>query len=135
MAASSNTDAQAPLPVPNPFASQPDGTSAATTAGLPVVPAHEASPRDFLIGGAVLLVLLVAFFFAKNAYATMLVGRRVEPRSANAAGWWLFVFLALVATGGVLAAVNPAALTPFIVGPLVLGALVALVLMLLSGRR
>ena len=53
------------------------------------------SSRDMLIGGAVLLVLMVAFFFAKNAYANLLVGKRVQPRSANAAGWWLWVFLTL----------------------------------------
>lgn len=95
-----------------------------------------ASSRDMLIGGAVLLVLMVAFFFAKNAYATMLVGKRVEPRSANAAGWWLWVFLSLLSVGVVLAAVSGSTLmTPFIVGPLALGAIVALVLMITSGKR
>ena len=94
------------------------------------------SSRDMLIGGAVLLVLVVAFFFAKNAYANMLVGRRVEPRSANAAGWWLWVFLTLLSVGVVLATVSGSVLmTPFIVGPLVVGAIVALVLMLITGRR
>ena len=89
-----------------------------------------------LIGGAVLLVLMVAFFFAKNAYANLLVGKRVQPRSANAAGWWLWVFLTLLSVGVVLAAVSGSVLmTPFIVGPLVLGAIVALVLMLISGKR
>lgn len=94
------------------------------------------SSRDMLIGGAVLLVLMVAFFFAKNAYANMLVGKRVQPRSANAAGWWLWVFLSLLSVGVVLAAVNGSVLmTPFIVGPLALGVIVALVLMLVSGKR
>lgn len=94
------------------------------------------SSRDLLIGGVVLLVLMVAFFFAKNAYANMLVGKRIEPRSANAAGWWLWVFLSLLSTGVVLAAVSASMLmTPFIVGPLGLGAVVALVLMLISGKR
>lgn len=93
------------------------------------------SSRDMLIGGAVLLVLMVAFFFAKNAYATMLVGKRVQPRSANAAGWWLWIFLTLLTGGVVLAVVNQSILmTPFIVGPLALGAIIALVLMLVSGR-
>lgn len=94
------------------------------------------STRDLLIGGAVVLVLMVAFFFAKNAYATMLVGKRVQPRSANASGWWLLIFLTLLTVGVVLAVISRDTLmTPFIVGPLVLGALVALVLMLISGRR
>lgn len=94
------------------------------------------SSRDMLVGGAVLLVLMVAFFFAKNAYANMLVGRRVEPRSANAAGWWLWVFLTLISVGVVLATVSRSALmTPFIIGPLALGAIVALVLMIITGKR
>jgi len=94
------------------------------------------SSRDILIGGAILLVLMVAFFFAKNAYANMLVGKRVEPRSANAAGWWLWIFLSLLSLGVILAAVSGSVLkTPFIIGPLVLGAIVSLVLMLISGRR
>lgn len=92
--------------------------------------------RDMLIGGAVLLVLMVAFFFAKNAYANMLVGKRAEPRSANAAGWWLWVFLSLLSVGVILAAVSGSTLmTPYIVGPLVLGAIVALVLMVMSSKR
>lgn len=108
-----------------------------SSVGMPIPPSAEgASSRDLLVGGGVLLVLMVAYFFAKNAYANMLVGRRVEPRSANAAGWWLFIFLTLISVGVVLAAVNRSALmTPFIVGPLALGAIVALVLMLLSSRR
>lgn len=94
------------------------------------------SSRDMLIGGAILLVLMVAFFFAKNAYANMLVGKRVQPRSANAAGWWLWVFLSLLSVGVVLAAVNGSVLrTPFIVGPLALGAIVALALVIMSGKR
>ena len=122
-------------PCQRPTRSRPRRRSA-DDAALPEVPAGEPASRDILIGGGVLLVLLVAYFFAKNAYANMLVGRRVEPRSANAAGWWLFIFLALISVGVVLAAVNRSALmAPFIVGPLALGALVALVLMLLSGRR
>lgn len=125
-------EAPAPAPAPPPQATQPAQQSA------PPLPAAETAtqPRDLLIGGAVLLVLVVAFFFAKNAYANLLVGRRVAPPSANAAGWWLWVFLTLLAVGVVLAAVNNSLLmTPFIVGPLTLGAIVALVLMLLSSRR
>lgn len=94
------------------------------------------SSRDIMIGGAILLVLMIAFFFAKNAYANMLVGKRVEPRSANAAGWWLWVFLTLLSVGVILAAVSASVLmTPYIVGPLGLGAIVALVLMLISSKR
>lgn len=131
--ADNSTSLPSALPTPNPFASQAE---VGTTPALPEVPAGEPASRDLLVGGGVLLVLMVAYFFAKNAYANMLVGKRVEPRSANASGWWLFIFLSLISVGVVLAAVNRSALmAPFIVGPLALGAVVALVLMLLSGRR
>jgi hypothetical protein len=112
-------------------------TNAVTQAEAGVVaPEVNTSSRDNLIGGAILLVLFVAFFFAKNAYANMLVGKRVPPGKANAAGWWLFIFLASLSTGVVLAAVNAAKfLAPLIIGPLAAVGLLALVLMLVSGRK
>jgi hypothetical protein len=96
----------------------------------------DTSSRDLMIGGAILLVLFIAFFFVRSAYANTLVAKRVPPNKANAAGWWLFVFLASLSVGVVLSAVNPARfLAPLIVGPLALVALVAIVLMILSGRK
>ena len=96
----------------------------------------ETPRRDMLIGGAVLLVLLVAFFFAKNAYANSLVAKRVSPNGANAAGWWMFILLGALGTAAVLVAVNAARfMSPLILGPLALVAVLALVLMLTSGRK
>jgi hypothetical protein len=98
--------------------------------------AADTSSRDLLIGGAVLLVLFVAFFFAKNAYANTLVGKRVPPNKANAAGWWLFIFLASLSTGVVLAAVNSARfMAPLILGPIGFISLATLVLTFVSGRK
>lgn len=126
------------LPPPTVAPDKPAETTGQPT-GAPIkidVGSSGPSSRDMLVGGAVLLVLMVAFFFAKNAYANHLVGKRVQPRSANAAGWWLWVFLTLITVGVVLAAVSGSVLmTPYIVGPLVLGAIVSLVLMLISGKR
>lgn len=96
----------------------------------------DTSSRDLMIGGAILLVLFIAFFFARGAYANTLVAKRVPPNKANAAGWWLFVFLASLSVGVVLSAVNPARfLAPLIIGPLGVVAVVAIVLMILSGRK
>ncbi len=122
---------------PAPSAAASAVTNAVTQAEAGVVaPEVNTSSRDNLIGGAILLVLFVAFFFAKNAYANMLVGKRVPPGKANAAGWWLFIFLASLSTGVVLAAVNAAKfLAPLIIGPLAAVGLLALVLMLVSGRK
>lgn len=100
------------------------------------VPGVDTSSRDLMIGGAILLVLLVAFFFAKSAYANTLVAKRVPPNKANAAGWWLFVFLASVSTGVVLSAVSAVKfMTPLVLGPLAAVGLVGLVLALLTGRK
>lgn len=93
-------------------------------------------PRDYAIAGGILLVLLVAFFFAKNAYANHLAGRRVPPGAANAAGWWLYIFLASLATASALAILSPVKfLTPLFMAPLGIISIAALVLMLMSGRR
>jgi len=114
------------------------GAAPATVESLPVASSADVdtSSRDALIGGGVLLVLFIAFFFAKNAYANMLVAKRLQPGKANASGWWLFIFLASLSTGVVLAAVNaPKFMAPLIIGPLTLIGLIALVLMLLSARK
>ena len=120
----------------------PDTAVPATTASVETAPAldqvgaTDTSSRDTLIGGAVLLILFVAFFFAKNAYANGLVAKRVSPNKANASGWWLFIFLASLATAVVLAAVNAHKfLAPLFMGPLVLVGLVALVLTFTSSRN
>ena len=135
-----------PAPVSAPASAPPAGdapaASAAATATTEPAPAFDAaattdtSSRDTLVGGVVLLLLFIAFFFAKNAYANGLVGKRVPPNKANAAGWWLFIFLASLATGVVLAAVNAHKfLAPLFMGPLVLVGLVALLLTFTSSRR
>jgi len=120
-----------------PATAAPAATASVETApALDQVGATDTSSRDTLIGGAVLLVLFVAFFFAKNAYANGLVGKRVSPNKANASGWWLFIFLASLATAVVLAAVNSHKfLAPLFMGPLVLVGLVALVLTFTSSKN
>ncbi|MCM2568081.1 hypothetical protein [Janthinobacterium kumbetense] len=130
-----------PAPVTAP-ASAPPAAASAATATTEAAPAFDAagttdtSSRDTLVGGVVLLLLFIAFFFAKNAYANGLVAKRVPPNKANASGWWLFIFLASLATGVVLAAVNAHKfLAPLFMGPLVLVGLVALLLTFTSSRR
>ncbi|CAM3088702.1 hypothetical protein [Janthinobacterium lividum] len=131
----------APASAP-PAAAAPAASAATATATTEPAPAFDAagttdtSSRDTLVGGVVLLLLFIAFFFAKNAYANGLVAKRVPPNKANASGWWLFIFLASLATGVVLAAVNAHKfLAPLFMGPLVLVGLVALLLTFTSSRR
>lgn len=110
-------------------------TNSQTLQSLPAEAVNTGS-RDLMIGGAVLLVLVIAFFFGKNAYANTLVAKRVPPAKANAAGWWMFIFLTSLATGVVLSAVNSAKfLAPVFIGPLGVVALVALILTIVSGRK
>jgi hypothetical protein len=64
-----------------------------------------------------------------------LVKKRISPSKASMAGWWLFIFLAAVAIGAVLAAVNPVKfLSLLILGPLGIVALVSAVLTFTSSR-
>lgn len=138
MAQDNKDNAGFSLPAPQAPANDSLSTSTETPQNTTVNTALTAdtSSRDLLIGGAVLLVLFVAFFFAKNAYANMLVGKRVPPNKANAAGWWLFIFLASLSTGVVLAGVNPARyVAPLVMGPLGFIALTTLVLTFVSGRK
>lgn len=130
-----NNAANAANPAAAPAAAT--GADGATVGEVPVLAgAADTSSRDLLIGGGILLVLFIAFFFAKNAYANTLVAKRVAPNKANAAGWWLFIFLAGLSTGVVLAAVNSAKfMAPLIIGPIAALSLLALVLTFVSGRR
>ena len=113
----------------------------ATTTTLEVqpgapVPATDTSTRDVMIGGAAFLVLLVLFFFARNAYVHHLVVRRVAPSTAGSAGWLLFLGLGFMAAAAVLAIVNASKyLTLGVTAPLVFVGLVALVAALFIGRR
>ena len=131
-----------PAPASVPPAADASAAASATTATTEPAPAldpvstTDTSSRDTLVGGVVLLLLFIAFFFAKNAYANGLVAKRVPPNKANASGWWLFIFLVSLATGVVLAAVNAHKfLAPLFMGPLVLVGLVALLLTFTSSRR
>jgi hypothetical protein len=99
-------------------------------------PGTDTSTRDVAIGGAIFLVLLVVYFFVRNAYVHHMVVRRVAPSTAGSAGWMLFVGLAFLSAAVVLAIVNASKyLTLGVTGPLVVVGLVALIAALFIGRR
>jgi hypothetical protein len=99
-------------------------------------PLRDTSARDLAIAGAVFAVLLVIYFFVRNAYVHHLVVRRVSPSSAGSAGWLMFVGLGFLSLAAVLAIVNAAKyLTLAITGPLVAVGVIALVAALFVGRR
>ena len=96
----------------------------------------DTSTRDLAIGAAVFAVLLVVYFFVRNAYVHHLVVRRVAPSSAGSAGWMMFVGLAFMSAAAVLAMINPGKfLTWAVTAPLVAVGLVALLAALFVGRR
>jgi hypothetical protein len=122
-------------------AAAPADTGAAASTPLEIATPEGAavtdtSARELSIGAAVFLVLLVMFFFARNAFTHHLVVRRVAPSAAGSAGWLLFVGLSFVSAAAVLAVVNSSRfLNVAITGSLVLVGAVALIGALLVGRR
>ncbi|MFM9434726.1 hypothetical protein ACFDR9_001787 [Janthinobacterium sp. CG_23.3] len=112
------------------------GASAIEVAPLAGAPATDTSSRELAIGGGVFLVLLLIFFFVRNAFANNLVRRRVAPSSAESAGWLLFVGLSFLGAAVVLAIINASKFLTFaITGTLMLVGLAALVGAMLAGRR
>lgn len=129
----------------------PDGTlprTAPDTSRMPVeiapggatnpsaAPLRDTSARDMTIAGAAIVVLLVIYFFVRNAYVHHLVVRRVSPSAAGSAGWLMFVGLSFLSAAAVLAIVNASKyLALAITGPLVAVGVLTLVAALLVGRR
>ncbi|TFW28504.1 hypothetical protein [Massilia horti] len=108
----------------------------ASPPSLALNPATDTSARDLAIGATAFLVLLVIYFFARNAYVHHLVVRRVSPSSAGSAGWLLFVGLGFMSAAAVLAMINAGKFLTFAVtAPLVAVGIVALMAALFIGRR
>ncbi len=146
-----NDQAPASAPAADPGFKLPGQTSAppeavkpaagANGASIEVAPAAapvatDTSTRDLAIGSAVFVILLVIYFFVRNAYVHHLVVRRVAPSAAGSAGWLMFVGLCFISAAAVLAIINASKFLTFAVtGPLVAVGLVALVATLFIGRR
>lgn len=95
----------------------------------------DTSSRDMLIGGAVLLVLFVLFFFLKNGYSNSLVAKKIPPGRANTAARWLFLLLASLSTAAVLLVVNATKFLSFLVlGPIGGVCLLALIFLVVYSR-
>ena len=125
------------LPMPADPAASPANTGSMIDAQTQVpVETTGPSPRELLIGGAVLLVLMVLFFFVKSSFATWLVGRRIEPHAANTSGWSLYLLLTIVAMTTITAVVSVNWLAlPFVYVPLGIVVLILLVVVIRTARR
>lgn len=123
-------------PDPLPKTTEPAASAPIEVAPVQGAPATDTSTRDVAIGGLVFLILLVVYFFVRNAYVHHLVVRRVAPSSAGSAGWLMFVGLSFMSAAAVLAIVNASKFLTFaITGPLVVVGVVALIAALFIGRR
>lgn len=128
-------DAAQPTANP-PVAGANASNGAFEVAPAPVTVAADTSTRDLAIGGTAFLILLVIFFFVRNAYVHHLVVRRVAPSAAGSAGWMMFLGLCFISAAAVLALVNASKFLTFAVtGPLVAVGLLALVATMMVGRR
>ena len=123
-------------PDPLPKTKPPTADMPVEVAPVGPAPVTDTSTRDLAIGGAVFLVLLIIYFFVRNAYVHHLVVRRVAPSSAGSAGWLMFVGLGFLSAAAVLAIINASKfLTVAVTAPLVVVGLVSLVAALFVGRR
>jgi len=105
----------------------------APVAGAPVT---DTSTRDLAIGSGIFVVLLIVYFFVRNAYVHHLVVKRVAPSSAGSAGWLLLLGLGFVSAAAVLAIINASKFLTFAVtAPLVIVGVIALAAALFVGRR
>lgn len=126
--------------LPDDSASASASARAASTGQLEVAPASRASTdtstRDIAIGGTIFLVLLVAYFFARNAYVHHLVSRRVSPASAANAGWLMLTGLAMLSGAVIAALVNPDRFLGFATtGSLLVMSVISIVAAVMVGRR
>ena len=123
-------------PAPAPRGAAPPAAPQLEVQPAPVAPVSDTSARDLAIGAGVLLVLMVVFFFARNAFTQHLVVRRVAPSKAGPAGWLLFAGLSFLSAAALLALVNAGKyLTLAIAGPLLLVGIAGLAGAALAGRR
>ncbi|MFL6656808.1 MAG: hypothetical protein ACJ8GW_01950 [Massilia sp.] len=128
-------DSKAP-PDPLPKTTPPDANMPIEVAPVADAPVTDTSTRDLAIGGAVFLVLLIIYFFVRNAYVHHLVVKRVPPSSAGSAGWLLLVGLSFISAAVVLAMINASKFLTFaLTAPLVAVGLLSLVAALFVGRR
>jgi hypothetical protein len=131
------TTPQDSLPKTTPdTATQPVEIAPGGATNTSAAPLRDTAGRDMAIGAVAFVVLLVIYFFVRNAYVHHLVVKRVAPSAAGSAGWLLFVGMGFLSAAVVLAIVNASKyLTPAITGPLVVVGVVTLVAAFFVGRR
>ena len=94
--------------LPAPGESTPASSTSSSVGVEPVQMSADTLVRDISIAAGIMLVLMVVFFFIKNAFAQSLVAKkRFSPIDAGTAGWWLFSFLFFASLFVVLMVVNP----------------------------
>jgi hypothetical protein len=122
-----NKSVLAPLPETKPVPEQPRTT-------IVNEPEPNSGPmvKDMLIGTGILVLLMVLFFFIRNAFVNFLVGpsMRRSPDSAGLAGWGLFGGLFFGALLGCIALISREYLTVLLIVPICLLSLICFALAL-----
>jgi len=86
------------------------------------------SSKDVMIGGGLLLVLAIIFFFIRNAFANYLVGSlKRSPNNAGLAGWMLFGGLLFGAAIGSIGLISKSYLTVMYIVPLAVFSLICFI--------
>ena len=129
------------LPPPAPPAPTPPGPTPApqpprTDIGVPLKlittgPYDALTPTALTIGGAVLLVLVIAFIFVGRAIRGHLSARKASPGAASNAGWALFGFLVSIAATVVLGVIGNLWLVLAFIVPMGVLSLITLILLII----
>lgn len=94
------------------------------------------SSKDVMIGGGLLLVLAVIFFFIRNAFVNYLVGSlKRSPNNAGLSGWMLFGGLLFGAAIGSIALISKSYLTIMYIAPLAALSLICFTLCFVVAAR
>lgn len=113
-----------------------EATSSITSTVLRDVIPSGPSSKDMMIGGGVLLVLTIVFFFIRNAFVNYLVGSlKRSPNNAGFAGWMLFCGLFFGAAIGCVALISNTYLTMLYVAPLTTLSLLCLIMCIVVSAR
>lgn len=94
------------------------------------------SSKDVMIGGGLLLVLAVVFFFIRNAFVNYLVSSlKRSPNNAGLSGWMLYCGLLFGSAIGSIALISKSFLTVMYIAPLAALSLISFILCIVVAAK
>ncbi len=114
----------------------PTTTNVGTQVNVPSFDVSRPTTKEYIFGGAILLVLAILFFFAAQQFSNHLVKKRYKPSTANNAAIWLFFVLFDISVIVVIGIFDAGILSLLQVSiPLAVLAMVFLILLFISLSR